>query len=786
MVPFSRFLQSLFFLFFLLILSAFSSAAEPLPSFFKVDEMFKVNEIMYNPPGPDNNLEFVEISGTNNLSGCFFGDLAANDTLDLLYQGSAPYSLIVESGYNYTSLLPYASSIYSAGSTLGNNLNDEDAVFLYCYRNSSVVLVDFMGYNSTFADGNGYSLELVDGIWMESSELGGTPGRKNTATYLSSLSQVKLVPALPEMVFAHSSYSGIFRVIFPRKADCSRKENVDVHYYFIDEKDQTVLEKTVTKNNVGCSASGIGDFSLSSPGVYQLCGEVTSLSSLPVDLSSGPLSRSCISFSVFDPLDFGCDYELSISSDRLVYSNKESISYSHQLVDLESGSDNKLDNNSDNKSENKSYNKGDHISLSAASFPFQIEYWVEDLSGDIVKDKVITSSLTRRSYTPSIDEKDGVFYLKARVLPSCLDLDQSNNYAEKLFLVLNANPSVSSANTSSDQSGDSSSGSYLKVKDYPSSAKFGDLLTLDLELYRGDTTKYSISSYLEKDGKKVSSISKVSLKKKYYPYLLSLPLQVKTNCDQKISEGSARLVIEGLGEREEKDILLSGTASGSCDSSSSGSSTKSSGSSRSSGSGSSSSSGLDLSFSLADFPSSIKAGEQFPVTLDFQGDEDEHLFKVWSYLYRGSKCYSCCADCPQPTERDSNLIEFKLSPGEKKSIGLDNQPDLELKPGEYSFKVLVNKDGQKTNSEFIEKIDVASVTKESSSSETGQVSADFSSFSGSEHSSSRSLSSSSEHSEGTEGLVVYESNSNRAQKLVVWFLLVSFALVAIIIVWKNK
>ena len=133
----------------------------------------RINEVMYNPFGEDDNREFVEIYGTNNLSGYTIGDLYVNDSLEIMKFVPGNLSLVVESGFNYSGI---NCSVYSAGATIGNNLrNSGDSVFLY--RNSE--LVDRLSYNASLANNNNHSLELVNGSWNESCEEEGSPGREN-------------------------------------------------------------------------------------------------------------------------------------------------------------------------------------------------------------------------------------------------------------------------------------------------------------------------------------------------------------------------------------------------------------------------------------------------------------------------------------------------------------------------------------------------------------------------------------------------------------------------------
>jgi hypothetical protein len=132
-----------------------------------------INEVMYNPAGDDNNHEYVELIGSDNLSGFVIGDNRSNDSLVLIKFVPGNLSLVVESGFNHSGL---NCSIYSAGSTIGNNLNNKgDSVFIY----SNSTLIDSVSYNKSLAGNNNRSLELVNGSWSESCSKGGSPCSRN-------------------------------------------------------------------------------------------------------------------------------------------------------------------------------------------------------------------------------------------------------------------------------------------------------------------------------------------------------------------------------------------------------------------------------------------------------------------------------------------------------------------------------------------------------------------------------------------------------------------------------
>ena len=146
-----------------------------------------INEVMYNPEGADNNLEFVEIylDSNQSLDGWMIGDSDSNDTLTTLYFTDSSYALIVEEGYAYENS---DASFYSAGATIGNNLNNDlDAVFLF---DPDGILIDYMSYDGGIANNNGMSMEYYNHSWYESMAYGGTPGDENSIIgYLNSLQE---------------------------------------------------------------------------------------------------------------------------------------------------------------------------------------------------------------------------------------------------------------------------------------------------------------------------------------------------------------------------------------------------------------------------------------------------------------------------------------------------------------------------------------------------------------------------------------------------------------------
>jgi hypothetical protein len=99
--------------------------------FLNLNIACKITEIFFDPIGNDNNKEFIELNCDLNLSSCLLCDSSSCDNLTKIKENNSNnITLITEidSIYNYKNI-----TIYSAGSTLGNNLNnDKDNITIKC------------------------------------------------------------------------------------------------------------------------------------------------------------------------------------------------------------------------------------------------------------------------------------------------------------------------------------------------------------------------------------------------------------------------------------------------------------------------------------------------------------------------------------------------------------------------------------------------------------------------------------------------------------------------------
>lgn len=328
---------------------------------------------------------------------------------------------------------------------------------------------------------------------------------------------LNLSPNLDKTLYLNTEYTSLFKLEIEDKKPCSPKDTVKV-FYNISKNNFLIKEDSFSKE-IGCTTSAsTGKFTPAETGNYTLCGVVVNSS---VSFSS---NASCMGFEVVDTSNLSCDINLQLKTNETIfYENGQSIEFKPEL---------------NNK-----------------SFPFVIEYWIEDLFGEMVKPKLNTTNTNEKSWKTNIKEQDRVLVLKAVVYPSCTDLNFSNNAAEKMFIVTKNGTETPQPETGETAAAESTV-SIIKIS--PELASFGKILNAEVEIYKGTTDKYSVSVWAEKDGKIVSQKTKVHLKNKNTLYKLTLPIQINSNCNEKIKDGDTQLIVDGLGLQEKKEFMLEG------------------------------------------------------------------------------------------------------------------------------------------------------------------------------------------------------------------------------------
>jgi len=324
---------------------------------------------------------------------------------------------------------------------------------------------------------------------------------------------------LEKNYYLNINFDHLFAV--DKQVDCSEKDKVTV-LYNISKNNALIKEELFTRDLNSCTkvSASTGDFTPIETGNYTLCGIILNST---VGENNSFYNQVCTPFEVIDTSSLACDIDLHLNTNETIfYEHGQSIKFKPELNDK--------------------------------SFPFVIEYWIEDLFGNIVKPKINTTNTNQKSWKTNIKEQDRVLFLKAIAYPNCDDADLSGNAAEKMFIV-----KKDGSDSSLPPTGQSAAESTLSItKISPESVSFGETLDAEVEIYKGATNKYSVSLWVEKDGKVISEKTKIHVKSKNIKYKFTVPILLDANCNEKIKDGDVQLVVEGLGLQEEKEFAIKG------------------------------------------------------------------------------------------------------------------------------------------------------------------------------------------------------------------------------------
>ncbi len=318
----------------------------------------------------------------------------------------------------------------------------------------------------------------------------------------------------------------------------------------------------------------------------------------------------------------------------------------------------------------------------------RIEYWIEDLFGKEVRPEFNTSqNLTcykkiARQWTPEDIDGSEAYYIKARLYAKCNDSNISNNYAEKLIVVRGKErPLNSSIWIREVQLGSEGEG------------KFGEIVKIELGVYKGDTSKNSIRVWIEnRDGKKASRVAYAKFFSKLSNYTLVIPLQIDPNCNGELLDGKYLVRVEGLGKHDEKEILIKGISDYSCK-------TKIIETSKPCSCGPCpprTEKTEEREFEVISSPEEIRKDEEMVMRIKIINSMDsEKNYTVYSYVYGENGLSSLGYDGKAWLKRwDANRQEVSLPPNSSLLITLKNRVANDTKPGRYKLRIRI-RDGDK-------------------------------------------------------------------------------------------
>ena len=268
-------------------------------------------------------------------------------------------------------------------------------------------------------------------------------------------------------------------------------------------------------------------------------------------------------------------------------------------------------------------------------------------------------------------------------------------------------------------------------------AKFGDVLTVNLDIYKGASNKEVVYLWVEGKGEKISGKSKIYARNKYTSYSLAVPLQIYPNCDGNYKDGDYDIITGGLDEEDRLEIEVEGITNPICGAKASEKKQEA----------------KKFGWNITSIPNDAFIGDNFPISVKIVSDEKEHIISLWSYVYKGSKVYS--------GSKDANKKIISLQRTEE-IIATLNTPVKNAPSGEYSVKVVLNKDSQKTNSEIKRAIILKEKESKKVAKTNSEVQAKFMPIQ-----------------------KPYESNEERIKKTIPYFIIAFSIFLNAILIWRR-
>lgn len=760
------------FMLFSLFLVDFSSFAE-------LD--LKINEIMYAPSAYlGSNNEWIEIYNAGNvslnLSSCYLDD----KTFSKAEFNPQEYLVLVKSSDDFQKFYNFSFVPISVSLSLKN---DADTINFSC-KNSSFSYAHIFSYDQSIGGyRNNFTLERrEENTWSEGFVELGTPGRENSIfNFSSDYSSLIINEIFPDpfgdddLLKPLGEWLELYNL---------GKKSVQVGGLILRDNDDE-NELYIAQNKV------INEDLIINPGEFLVIYRDSDS-----DFALNNYGYERVRLFNFEPTSNGIKEKLL---QEVSYTGSTSgMSWSNVLGNLyltppTPGKKNEIVSDCDWLLQldinNSIYHSKDFdFEITASRFyglplNISVQGLIENEYGEAVKEyspwkNELIDDQETRDYSPNL--KPGIYQISFWYANlSCNDTDESDNKVSRLLAINNYYQAY--------QNDLSIEHIYLGSDN---KAKWAQQVPVKINLYKGNSSSTVLEIWAEKEGKLVSPKSKFNAYEEFKNYTFTLPLQLEPNCAHElVQDGQVKLIAEGFGKRVEDSFLVSGIDEDIC---------KDYGDyiEKQEKEASALDKKIHPAYNIAESPSSATTGSVFSIRVDIFNEKGSHKYQVWSYVYRGSKCYSCQTDTniKEKSEEEydirmRNLQRLNLNEGE---LGLANmllKLDSKMEEGEYKLKVKIKKDEQKTLKELTQAIYIVSengndledannnlsnkrILQQSSQEEdllVGKVDT------GTHFNIPLAVSSSSGN-----GLVVYESNQEKSRKLMPYFLVVSVILVIII------
>ncbi len=330
---------------------------------------------------------------------------------------------------------------------------------------------------------------------------------------------------LPGEINVSEEYTRIFRLV-NHNSVTGEDDGLLVNVKFNITLNGTLVEmSSVNRSLNSYTETGMGSVNVSEPGNYELCASITSLNY--EDTNPGN-DKACHFFQAV-----GIGEEMKMPGNETGKENKTSpVNETEEVFNF-------CECTTKVVTDKELYYKGERMLISFntcnetfSEYPYKLEYWVEDLFGEIMKQKLNTTNPSQKQFTPRFEGHEKAFKVKAR-FPEC------NNTASPAITVFREEEREAKK-------------PFLALS-LPEKAVPGEVFFVGVEGFKGDTRKTVLSLWIENNDERVSEVTKTYIYGSNKEFSQSLPLLIAR---KNLEPGLYNVVAEGLDFEEKEQLYL--------------------------------------------------------------------------------------------------------------------------------------------------------------------------------------------------------------------------------------